>query len=84
MKLKALVVAAALVAAGPLAAQELILGLTHAKTGRYAGVGIGTEVAVDIAVAEINAAGGAAGRKLEVVARDDGGNPGGCGRPLRP
>ena len=32
----------------------------------------GWEMALD----EINAAGGAAGRKLEVIARDDGGNPG--------
>lgn len=72
MKLKALVIAAALVAAGPLAAQDLVLGLTHAKTGRYAGVGIGTEVAVDIAVAEINAAGGVNGRKLRVEKFDTG------------
>jgi branched-chain amino acid transport system substrate-binding protein len=72
MKLKALVMAAALAAAGPLAAQDLVLGLTHAKTGRYAGVGIGTEVAVDIAVAEINAAGGVNGRKIRVEKFDTG------------
>jgi branched-chain amino acid transport system substrate-binding protein len=30
---------------------------------------------VDLAVDEINAAGGVLGRKLEVVSRDDGGNP---------
>jgi branched-chain amino acid transport system substrate-binding protein len=72
MKLKALVLAAALAAAGPLAAQDLVLGLTHAKTGRYAGVGIGTEVAVDIAVAEINAAGGVNGKRLRVEKFDTG------------
>ncbi|MBM3405715.1 MAG: ABC transporter substrate-binding protein [Betaproteobacteria bacterium] len=72
MKLKALVLAAALAAAGPLAAQDLVLGLTHAKTGRYAGVAIGTEVAVDIAVAEINAAGGVNGKRLRVEKFDTG------------
>ncbi len=72
MKLKAIVLAVALAAAGPLAAQDLVLGLTHAKTGRYAGVGIGTEVAVDIAVAEINAAGGVNGKKLRIEKFDTG------------
>ena len=72
MKLKALTLVAALAAAGPLAAQDLVLGLTHAKTGRYAGVGIGTEVAVDIAVAEINAAGGVNGKKLRIEKFDTG------------
>jgi branched-chain amino acid transport system substrate-binding protein len=49
-----------------------VLGLTHAKTGRYAGVGVGTEIAVDIAVAEINAAGGVNGRKIRVEKFDTG------------
>jgi branched-chain amino acid transport system substrate-binding protein len=31
---------------------------------------------IDLAVAEINAAGGVLGKRLEVVSRDDGGNPG--------
>lgn len=57
----------------PAWAQDLVLGLTHAKTGRYAGVGVGTEIAVDIAVAEINAAGGINGRKLRVEKFDTGG-----------
>lgn len=63
--------AASLVA--PAWSQELVLGLTHAKTGRYAGVGVGTEIAVDIAVAEINAAGGVNGRKIRVEKFDTGG-----------
>jgi len=46
--------------------EDLVLGLSHAKTGRYAGVGVGTEIAVDIAVAEINAAGGVNGRKIRI------------------
>ena len=58
--------------AAPAWAQDIVLGLTHAKTGRYAGVGVGTEIAVDIAVAEINAAGGINGRKLRVEKFDTG------------
>ena len=56
----------------PAWAQDLVLGLTHAKTGRYAGVGVGTEIAVDIAVAEINAAGGVNGRRIRVEKFDTG------------
>ncbi len=63
--------AASLVA--PAWSQDLVLGLSHAKTGRYAGVGVGTEIAVDIAVAEINAAGGINGRKIRVEKFDTGG-----------
>ena len=66
---KVAISAAALLAAlaiGPAYAQDLVLGLTYAKTGRYASVGAPTEVAVDIAVAEINAAGGVNGRRIRV------------------
>ena len=56
----------------PVLSQELVLGLTHAKTGRFAGVGVGTEIAVDIAVAEINAAGGVNGKKIRVEKFDTG------------
>lgn len=53
-------------------AQELVLGLSYAKTGRYASVAAPTEVAVDIAVAEINAAGGVNGKKIRVEKFDTG------------
>ena len=59
---------ALLLAAGfalPAAAQELVIGLSHPKTGRYSGISA-TEVAVDIAVAEVNAAGGVNGKKIRV------------------
>ena len=59
---------ALLLAAGfalPAAAQELVIGLSHPKTGRYSGISA-TEVAVDIAVAEVNAAGGVNGRRIRV------------------
>jgi branched-chain amino acid transport system substrate-binding protein len=69
---RATVAAVALGLALPVAAQELVLGLTHAKTGRYAGVGAPTEIAVDIAVAEINAAGGVNGRRIRVEKFDTG------------
>ncbi len=65
LKTAALAVAAAAFAV-PAGAEDLVLGLTLAKTGRYASVGAPTEIAVDIAVAEINAAGGVNGRKLRV------------------
>ena len=72
MKLRYLLVSFAACVAMPALSQELVLGLTHAKTGRYSGVGVGTEIAVDIAVAEINAAGGVNGRKLRVEKFDTG------------
>ncbi|MBI4293570.1 MAG: ABC transporter substrate-binding protein [Betaproteobacteria bacterium] len=49
----------------PATAQELVLGLSYPKTGRYSTISA-TEVAVDIAVAEINAAGGVNGRKIRL------------------
>ncbi len=72
MKLRYLLVSLAACVAMPALSQDLVLGLTHAKTGRYSGVGVGTEIAVDIAVAEINAAGGVNGRKLRVEKFDTG------------
>ena len=72
MKLRYLLVGFAACVATPALSQELVLGLTHAKTGRYSGVGVGTEIAVDIAVAEINAAGGVNGKKLRVEKFDTG------------
>lgn len=62
-KLLALLAGAAL--ALPAAAQDLVIGLSHPKTGRYSSIAA-TEVAVDIAVAEINAAGGVNGRKIRL------------------
>jgi branched-chain amino acid transport system substrate-binding protein len=70
----AAVAASVLAFAGPAAAQDLVLGFTMAKTGRYASVAAPNEIAVDIAVAEINAAGGVNGRKLRVEKFDTGGD----------
>ena len=56
-------------------AEEIILGLSIAKTGRYATLAKGTETSVDIAVEEINAAGGINGMQVRVVKFDTGGDP---------
>ena len=52
------------------AADEIVLGLSYGKTGLYSTINKTTEVAVDIAVAEINAAGGVLGKQLEIVRYD--------------
>lgn len=70
-----LCLAAGLALATPVAAQDLVLGLTYAKTGRFATVAVGTEIAVDLAVAEINAAGGVNGRRIRVEKFDTGSDP---------
>ena len=57
------------------AADEIVLGLSYGKTGLYSTINKTTEVAVDIAVAEINAAGGVNGKKLRIVKFDTAGDP---------
>jgi branched-chain amino acid transport system substrate-binding protein len=83
MKFKGNAFAAAITAAAGLtllsaplsAADEIVLGLSFGKTGLYSTINKTTEVAVDIAVAEINAAGGINGKKLRVVKFDTAGDP---------
>ena len=57
------------------AADEVVLGLSFGKTGLYSTINKTTEVAVDIAVEEINAAGGVNGKKLRIVKFDTAGDP---------
>ena len=57
------------------AADEIVLGLSYGKTGLYSTINKTTEVAVDIAVAEINAAGGVNGKKIRIVKYDTAGDP---------
>ena len=72
----ATIAAIAMVAAGAAkAADELVLGLNMVQSGPLKSPGEGTEAAVDIAVAEINAAGGINGKKLKVVKFDTGSDP---------
>ncbi len=61
--------------ATPVVAEDLVIGLSFGKTGRYSSINKTTEVAVDIAVAEVNAAGGINGKKLRVVKFDTAGDP---------
>lgn len=62
-------------ATAPAAADEIIIGATLAKTGRYATSARTTETSIDIAVEEINAAGGINGKTVRLVKFDTGGDP---------
>jgi branched-chain amino acid transport system substrate-binding protein len=57
------------------AADEIIIGLSYGRTGIYSSINKTTEVSVDIAVEEINAAGGINGRKVRIVKFDTAGDP---------
>lgn len=57
------------------AADEIVIGATLAKTGRYATSARTTETAIDIAVAEINAAGGINGKQIRIEKFDTNGDP---------
>lgn len=56
-------------------AQEIVIGASMAKTGRYATLARATETAIDIAVQEINEAGGVNGKKIKLIKFDTGGDP---------
>lgn len=57
------------------AADELVIGYSMAKTGPFVSFANTNEVAVDLAVEEINARGGVNGKKLKLVKFDTGGDP---------
>jgi branched-chain amino acid transport system substrate-binding protein len=57
------------------AADEIIIGLSYGRTGIYSTINKTTEVAVDIAVEEINAAGGINGKQVRIVKFDTAGDP---------
>ena len=48
-------------------ARDIILGASMAKTGPYATTARTSETAIDIAVSEINAAGGINGMKIKLI-----------------
>lgn len=57
------------------AADEIVIGATLAKTGRYATSARTTETAIDIAVEEINADGGINGKQVKLAKFDTNGDP---------
>jgi branched-chain amino acid transport system substrate-binding protein len=63
------------VTVGPAAADDLIIGFSMAKTGPYVSLANTNEIAVDLAVEEINAKGGVGGNRLKLVKFDTGGDP---------
>jgi branched-chain amino acid transport system substrate-binding protein len=63
------------VGAVPASAAELVLGLNSVQSGYMKTMGETTETAVDIAVAEINANGGIAGKQIKLVKFDTGSDP---------
>lgn len=65
----------ALAWAGAAQAGDLVIGFSMAKTGPYVSLANTNEVAVDMAVDQINAKGGVNGNKLKVVKFDTGGDP---------
>ena len=57
------------------AADEIVIGEYGSLTGSTATFGISTKNGIDMAVDEINAAGGVLGKKVRVVVEDDQGKP---------
>ena len=57
------------------AADEIVIGLSYGRTGIYSSINKTTEVAVDIAVEEINSSGGINGKQVRIVKFDTAGDP---------
>jgi len=78
MRRRALLAAAGGILAAPglhAQAREIVIGLTMVKSGPLKTPGEATETSVEIAVAEVNAAGGVNGRPLRLVKFDTGSDP---------
>ena len=77
MSIKAALLAGAALTllAGRSQAADVVIGFAMAKTGPYVSLANTNEVAVDMAVDEINAKGGIGGNTLKVVKFDTGGDP---------
>lgn len=76
LKLSALVASLSLVALhSAYAADTLVLGLAMAKTGPYVSLASTNEIAAEMAVDKINAAGGINGKKITLSKFDTGGDP---------
>jgi ABC-type branched-subunit amino acid transport system substrate-binding protein len=57
------------------AAGPIKIGVVTPLSGTYAGIGQQVKWGLDLAAAQINAAGGVAGRKLELIYEDEEANP---------
>ncbi len=79
MKLQTMLIAVAtalsVIGTQPARAQEIVIGLNMVKSGVLKNVGEATETAVNIAVDEINAKGGIAGKKIKLLTYDTGSDP---------
>jgi branched-chain amino acid transport system substrate-binding protein len=73
--MRALILAVFLLASNPLFAQSIRIGELNSYK-MFPAFLEPYKKGMELALEEINAAGGVAGRKLELVVRDDGGNPG--------
>ncbi len=73
--LGATMLAALISAGGARAEDDLVLGYMMAKSGPYVSLANTNEIAVDMAVEEINAKGGINGKKVKVVKFDTAGDP---------
>jgi branched-chain amino acid transport system substrate-binding protein len=75
--LTAAILAAAIAAmpSGPVAAQEILLGYLPSSAGPWATYSRTNHIAAQIAIDEINAAGGVNGKKLRIISFDTAGKP---------
>src|SRR6266852_5498836 len=74
-RLGLLATALALAWSGVAQSQEILLGYLPSLAGPFATLSRTNEIAAQIAVDEINAAGGIAGKKIRIVSFDTGGKP---------
>jgi branched-chain amino acid transport system substrate-binding protein len=74
-RLFGLIVALTMMAGGTAQAQELLLGYLPALAGPFATLSRTDEIAAQIAIDEINAAGGIDGKKIKIISFDTAGKP---------
>jgi branched-chain amino acid transport system substrate-binding protein len=74
-RLFGLIVMLYVIGGGVAQAQELLLGYLPALAGPFATLSRTDEIAAQIAVDEINAAGGVGGKKIRIISFDTGGKP---------
>ena len=65
------------------AAEKVRVGMTSALSGPASSLGLGMKEGIETAFAQINAAGGVHGQTLELIALDDGYEPGRAGPNMR-